>query len=241
MSLISRFFHLIAAKFNAFLGRAENPDEMLDYSYEQMLQQQQKVKRGIADVVTAKKRIEFQTTKLESNAVKLDTQAKQALLANREDLARLALERKAFVRQQLQTMTGQVAHLQEQQDKLVAGEQRLDTKIAAFRTEKEVIKANFTAAEAQVRIGEAATGIGKDMEHTGLAIQRARDRTDQMTARANALDELTAAGSLEDFTSFDSKLDRELAEISRDGEIDADLKRLRAEIGSGSEATAIER
>jgi phage shock protein A len=238
---MSRATTVIKAKFSKLLDRAENPTETLDYSYEQMLTQLQNVKRGVADVVTAKKRLELQTTQLEQNVVKLETQARQALTAGREDLARQALERKAAVQQQLQGLDEQVQQLQGQQEKLISSEQQLATKIESFRSQKEVIKAQYSAAEAQVRIGEAATGIGAGMADTGMAIQRAKDKTEQMQARASAIEELTAAGSLEDFTSGDSQLDRELAQISASSQVDTDLERLKAELGNGDQQKEIEK
>src|SRR5438093_12656395 len=104
--LMSRASMVIRAKFSRLLDRAENPTETLDYSYEQMLQQLQNVKRGVADVVTAKKRLELQTTQLEQNVVKLETQARQALTAGREDLARQAIELKDAVQAQPQGIYG---------------------------------------------------------------------------------------------------------------------------------------
>jgi phage shock protein A len=232
--LMSRTMNIIKAKWSALLNRAENPSQTLDYSYEKQLESLQNVKRGIADVVTAKKRLELQTTQLEQNVVKLDTQARQAVAANREDLARAALERKSGVQQQLQQLDVQVKQLDDQQQKLVANEQALSAKIEQFRSQKEVIKAQYSAAEAQVRIGEAATGIGREMEDTGLAIQRAKDKTEQMQARASALDELVSSGQLEDLTSDQTQLDRELAQLSSQSQVDQELAKLKAEVGSGS-------
>ena len=234
--LMSRASMIIKAKFSALLGRAENPAETLDYSYERQLQSLQDVKRGVADVVTAKKRLQLQTTQLEQNLVKLDGQARQALAANREDLARQALERKSAIQQQLQDLDTQVQGLEQQQEKLVASEQQLSARIEQFRSQKEVIKAQYSAAEAQVRIGEAATGIGRQMEDTGQAIQRAKDKTDEMTARAAAIDELVAAGSLDDFTSDKTQLDRELAQIASQSQVDQELAKMKSELGTGSEA-----
>jgi phage shock protein A len=232
--LMSRAATIIKAKFSALLNRAENPSETLDYSYERQLESLQNVKRGIADVVTAKKRLQLQTQQLEQNVVKLETQARQALAANREDLARQALERKSGLQQQLQQIDGQVQGLEQQQERLTASEQQLSAKIEQFRTQKEVIKASYSAAEAQVRIGEAATGIGREMEDTGLAIQRAKDKTEQMQARAGALDELVQTGALEDLTSDQTQLDRELAQLSSQSQVDQELAKLKAEVGSGS-------
>jgi phage shock protein A len=239
-SLWQRFSLIFRSKASRVLDRAENPTETLDYSYEQMLTQLQNVKRGVADVVTAKKRLELQTQSIEQNVVKLETQARQALAANREDLARQALERKAVAQQQLQGLDAQVQQLQDQQEKLVASQQQLETRIESFRSEKEVIKAQYSAAQAQVKIGEAATGIGRGMEDTGAAIQRARDKTEELTARAAAIDELTSAGALEDVGDNRTQLDRELAQISATSQVDSELAKLKAEVGSGDAAKEIE-
>jgi phage shock protein A len=240
MGLMSRTSNVVKAWISKLLDRAEDPAVTLDYSYEKQCEMLQKVKKGIADVVTAKKRLELQTQKLEVELPKLDEQARAALGAGREDLARAALERKAFAQQQLQGLDQQIAGLEQQQEKLSESEKRLAAKVEAFRTQKETIKAQYSAAEAQVRIGEAATGIGEEMADTGLAIERARDKTDQMQARAAAVDELVAAGTLEDYTSSGTELDRELAEISASQQVDADLARLKGELEAGGEQKELE-
>jgi phage shock protein A len=231
--LMSRASMVVKAKFSKLLDKAENPAETLDYSYERQLELLQNVKRGIADVVTAKKRLELQETQLQQSVVKLDAQARQALAANREDLARQALERKSGLQQQLQGLDQQAQQLEQQQEKLVNSEKALSAKVEAFRTQKETIKAQYSAAEAQVRIGEAATGIGEQMADTGLAIQRAKDKTEQMQARASAIDELTTSGALEDFTSDQTQLDRELGQLASQSQVDDELTKMKAELGSG--------
>jgi phage shock protein A len=231
--LMSRASMVVKAKFSKLLDRAEDPAETLDYSYERQLELLQNVKRGIADVVTAKKRLELQETQLQQSVVKLEGQARQALAAGREDLARQALERKSGLQQQLQNLDQQTQQLEQQQEKLVASEKALSAKVEAFRTQKETIKAQYSAAEAQVRIGEAATGIGEQMADTGLAIQRAKDKTEQMQARASAIDELTTSGALEDFTSDQTELDRELGALASKSEVDDELAKLKSELGPG--------
>ena len=229
--LMSRASTVVKAKFSKLLDRAENPAETLDYSYEKQLELLQNVKRGIADVVTAKKRLELQETQLQQSVVKLEGQARQALAAGREDLARQALERKSGLQQQLQSLDQQTQQLEQQQEKLVASEKALSAKVEAFRTQKETIKAQYSAAEAQVRIGEAATGIGEQMADTGLAIQRAKDKTEQ----ASAIDELTTSGALEDFTSDQTELDRELGAIASQSQVDKELEQMKTELGKGEE------
>ncbi|HWH13710.1 MAG TPA: PspA/IM30 family protein [Miltoncostaeaceae bacterium] len=237
MGIIQRISMIFRAKASAALDRAEDPREVLDYSYERQLEMLQKVRRGVADVATSKKRIELQAAKLEQSVTKLDGQARAALQAGREDLARVALERKKGVQLQLQGLDEQRAQLQAEQDKLVTAEQRLSARVESFRTQKETIKAQYTAAEAQTRIGEAVTGISEEMGDVGLAMTRAQDKVDNMRARAGAIDELLESGALEDVSApGGDAIDRELAKISAGAGVDAELEALKKELGGGSPA-----
>ena len=234
--MAGRMSTVIKSKISKLLDKAEDPGETLDYSYQKQLESLQHVKKGIADVVTAKKRLGMQAQKLEQSVVKLDTQARQALAAGNEELARTALERKQLAQTELQGLDQQVAELQAQQEKLTESEKRLRAKIEAFRTKKEVIKAQYSAAEAQVRISEAATGVGEEMADVGLAMQRAVDKTEDMKARASAVEELEAAGTFEDLTQLGSgqdDIDRQLAELGGGGMVDDELSRMKAELGQG--------
>ncbi len=238
--LMSRLSLIFKAKFSKTLDRAENPNETLDYSYEEQLRQLQNVKRGIADVTTAKKRLELQYTSMQQQVDKLDGQARQALQAGKEDLAREALTRKASVQAQLTDIMAQGQQLEAQQQKLIQGERSLQAKVESFRTQKEVIKAQYNAAEAQVRISEAATGIGEHMADVGLAVERAKDKTQQMQARANAVEELTASGALQDYTSSGDDIDRQLSELSQSSQVDDELAKMKAEIGKGEAPKELE-
>jgi phage shock protein A len=240
MGLMARFSTIVKSKASKVLDRAEDPRETLDYSYEKQLEMLQNVKRGVADVVTAKKRLQLQAQKLEQGVVKLDSQARDAMQAGREDLARTALERKVAVQTQLQDLDRQTQDLEAQQQKLVENERQLSARIESFRSEKEVIKAQYSAAEAQVKIGEAATGIGDQMQNTGRAIDRAREKTEEMEARAGAMEELIASGTLEDVTSDKTQLDRELAQIASQSQVDKELEKMKAEVGAGSSQKELE-
>ena len=240
MSLMSRASLVVKAKLSRALDNAESPDETLDYSYERQLELLRHVKHGIADVVTAKKRLQLQASQLEQSVPTLESQARQAVTQQREDLARAALERKALAQTQLQALDAQVEQLEGQQEKLIASERQLAAKVGAFRTQKEVIKAQYSAAEAQVRIGEAVSGIGEQMADTGLAIQRARDKTDQLQARAEAMGELISTGGLEDVMSGETPLDRELGALGTQTVVDSELARLKSELGAAPSAAELE-
>lgn len=232
MSVFGRMNTIFQAKMSNVLDKAENPNETLDYSYTKQLQLLQDVKRGLADLVTSKRRLQLQHDKLQVDFAHLDDQAKQALAQNREDLARMALQRKVSVQQQLDTLGTQITGLEAQQQKLTDAEQRLTTKIETFRTTKESIKAQYTASVAQVKISEAATGIGEEMADVGLAVQRAQDKTEQMQARASALDELTASGALTDLSGGENDIDRQLADLSTTSDVDRQLSAMKAQLAA---------
>jgi phage shock protein A len=232
-----RMSTVIKAKINKLLDKAEDPSETLEYSYQKQMELLQNVKKGVADVVTSKKRLQLQQQKLEQQVVKLDTQARQALAAGKEDLARTALERKTFAQEELQSLDQQVAELEGQQQSLLDKEQKLRTKIEQFRTKKEVVKAQYSAAEAQVKISEAATGVGEEMADVGLAMQRALDKTENMRARASAMDELESSGAFEDMLELGSgrdDIDKQLHELTSQSTVDDELAKMKAELGSGS-------
>ena len=234
MSFFSRLKAIFQAKANKALDAAEKPDEMLDLSFQKQTELLTKVRRGVADVATSKKRLELQAEKLQASAVKLESQAGEALRAGREDLARTALERKAGVQAQLDSINQQKDQLQIEQDKLVAAEQKLTTKIESFRVRKETIKAQYTAAEAQVKIGEAFSGVSEDMADVGMAMDRAEGKVETMRARAGAIDELLESGALDDLSVGGDVVDRELNQIASQSAVEADLARLKGELGSGS-------
>ncbi|MBV8733969.1 MAG: PspA/IM30 family protein [Solirubrobacterales bacterium] len=235
--LTGRMSTVIKAKISKLLDRAEDPAETLEYSYQKQIELLQNVKKGIADVVTSKKRLQLQQENLQQQIVKLDTQARQALAAGQEDLARTALERKNVAQTEMQSLDGQISELEHQQEQMTASEQRLRTKIEQFRSKKEVIKAQYSAAEAQVRISEAATGVGEEMADVGLAMQRALDKTENMKARADAVSELESAGTFQDLTALgpgEDDIDRQLRELSSTSEVDSELEKMKAELAGGS-------
>ena len=239
--LAGRMSTVVKAKVSKLLDRAEDPAETLDYSYQKQVEQLQNVKKGIADVVTAKKRLQMQESSLQQSVVKLDTQARQALAAGNEELARTALERKNVVQTELSSLDTQIQQLEQQQQQMTESEQKLRAKIEQFRSKKEVIKAQYSAAEAQVRISEAATGVGEEMADVGLAMQRALDKTENMKARADAVQELEAAGTFTDLTSLgpgEDDIDRQLKQLSSSSEVESELAKMKAELGTGAPASA---
>ena len=233
MGLMSRFSNLFKAKTNTVLDKLEKPEEMLDYSFEKQRELLNRLRRDVAEVVTAKKRLEMQKAKLVANTNTLDDQARRALDSNREDLARLALERKNAILQQVASMDNQINDIQMQQQKLEDTERRLSSKVEEFKTRKEVIKAQYSSAEAQVRIKESVTGISEEMSDVSVSLNRAEEKAQKMQAKAQALDEMIDSGVLTDYTTTSSSgggdIEAELDKVTLKSSVDDELKKLKAE------------
>jgi phage shock protein A len=241
MGIMQRMSMIFRAKANKALDKAEDPRETLDYSYQKQLELLQKVRRGVADVATSRKRLELQMNQLKQQSDKLEDQGRKALAANREDLAREALTRRSGLQQQQADLQTQYAALQAEEEKLTLASQRLQAKVDAFRTKKETIKATYTAAEAQTKIGEAFSGISEEMSDVGLAMQRAEDKTQQMQARAGAIDELLASGALDDPTGLaKDDITAELERMSSTSDVELELAKLKQELGTGEAPKQIE-
>jgi len=229
LGLTNRITTLLKQKVNTLLDKYEDPKEALDYSYQNQIETMIKLRRSIAEVVTAKTRLQMQKTKLVENIRTLDEESRRAIDQDREDLAKLALERKNANMIQLQNLDKQIVDMQTQQDKLEQTEKRLSTKVEEFRSKKEVIKAQYTAAEAQVRIKENLTGISEEMADVGVAMNKAEDKTEQMKAKAQALDEMIDSGVLTDYTSNKDDVEGELEKMTVKSSVDLELAKLKAE------------
>jgi phage shock protein A len=232
MSLFQRAHDIVAAKANKALDAAEKPDEMLDLSYEQMLDQITQVRRGLVAIAASRKQIELQEQQLQHTADHLQDQAKAALAQGKEDLAREALSRKAAAQAQIDGMEPQRQELAEQEQKLEQTLAALQKKVNDFRTKKEVLKAQYTAAQAETSVNESVAGISTTFGDSGAALQRAQDKIATMQARAGAMDELLQSGVLEDVGGDTDDIQRELDEAGSAAQVDSELAALKAQIAA---------
>ena len=180
MGLISRMSTVVKAKMNRIVDDAENPHETLDYAYEKQMESLQNVRQNIIKMVTAKRQLQNQAAKVKNDISKLEDQARQSLELDREDLARIALQRKQTSLFELEGLDQQIADMELEQEKLTNMQERLQSKVSAFRSRKEVIKAQYSAAQAQVRIGSALSGLSEEMGDISLAIERAENKTEKL-------------------------------------------------------------
>ncbi|HTX83752.1 MAG TPA: PspA/IM30 family protein [Streptosporangiaceae bacterium] len=236
MSLFQRAHDIVAAKANKALDAAENPNETLDYSYEQMLDHITQVRRALVDITASKKQLELQEQQLQHSVDHLDDQAKAALAGGREDLAREALSRKATAQQQINEMEPQRKQLDDEEQKMEQTLSTLQQRVNDFRSKKEVMKAQYTAASAMTSVNEEAAGISKSFSDSGAALQRAQDKIANMQARAAATDELLQSGVLEDVGGDTDDIQRELDEASANADVDKELAAMKAQIASAAPA-----
>ena len=234
MTLFQRAHQILEAKANKALDAAEKPDEMLDLSYEQMLDQITQVRRALVDIAASRKRIELQETQLQHSVDHLQDQAKAALAQGKEDLAKEALSRKAAAQAQIDGMEPQHEQLTEQEEKLEHTLDALQQRVNQFRTQKEVMKAQYTAAKAVSSVDESAAGISKSFGDSGEALQRAQDKIATMQAHAGAVDELLQSGVLEDVGGSTDDIQKELDEAASSAQVDKELAALKAQVGPGA-------
>jgi phage shock protein A len=238
MTLFQRAHDIVNAKANKALDAAEKPDEMLDLSYEQMLDQITQVRRGLVEIAASRKRIELQEQQFQHTVDHLQDQAKAALAQGREDLAREALSRKAAAQAQIDAMEPQRQQLAEQEQGLEQTLAALQKKVNDFRTQKEVMKAQYTAAKAVSSVNESAAGISSTFSDSGEMLQRAQDKIASMQAHAGAVDELLQSGVLEDVGGTTDDIQKDLDEAGSAAEVDKEFAALKAEVAAGSPAPA---
>jgi phage shock protein A len=229
--MFNRLSFRLKARFSRLLDRVESPVEILDYSYEQQLENLYGMRRAVADLVTAKQRVLIQRDRRQDQLGKLDMGARKALELGREDLARQALERKRLVGQELFELNQVVADLEHQQAQMVAGVGEYRSRIQRFRSHKELAKAQYVAAKAQLAISDAAAGLSSQLRDVGAKIERTKQRVEEMNLRADVIAELEASGTLTPLGTGEDDIDRQLREMSYGGSVDDQITRIKLELG----------
>jgi len=231
MGLWSRLKLIFSTKASSAMDRAEDPRQVLDYAYGQQQLLLVKLRQGLVEVATSKQQLERQSKKLASRVPQLDEQARRAIGAGRDDLARIALERKRAALAELEGLTTQVAEVDAEEKRLAGQERSLQVRIEEFRTHRDVVSARYSASEAEVRVKEALSGVSGELAELGMAVGRAEEKADRLQSRARALDSLVDIGALQPAGGGDY-VETELRRLTSGAEIDDELERLRAEVGA---------
>jgi phage shock protein A len=218
---MNRISTVISQKTNTLLDRFEKPQEALDYSYVKQVEMLNKLRRSLAEIITSRKRLEMQKSRLWENIRLLDAQAARALESDRE--------RKNANLMQTQSLDKQIAEMKEEERNMQEAEKRMSIKVEEFKARKEIIKAQYSAAEAQVKIKESVTGISEEMTDVGMAMNKAEEKTERMRAKSQALDEMINSGVLTDYTSNKDEIEKELEKITVQNSVDEELAKLKSE------------
>jgi phage shock protein A len=226
----SRLKLIFSTKASSAMDRAEDPRQVLDYAYTQQQLLLVKLRQGLVEVATSKQQLERQSKKLEARVPQLEDQAKRALGAGRDDLARIALERKRSAVAELEGLSAQIAEVGAEEKRLAAQERSLRLRIEEFRTHRDVVSARYSASEAEVKVKEALSGVSGELAELGMAVGRAEEKADRLQSRAKALDSLVDIGALEP-AGGGHYVENELKRLTSGAEIDDELERLKAEIG----------
>jgi phage shock protein A len=240
MGLLDRTSDLFGAKMNTLLDRLEDPDEQLDYTYERLRDELSNVESALADLVTEKKRLEARREEVESKVSERNQQAREAVAAGRDDLARKALRKKQTEMADLEELEADIDELESAQQTLVERRDELERRIERFRTEREQLKARQKAAEADAHATEALSEAGRagagsgGLAETDAAIDDVADRTEELEARAAALEELESENALGGGRSRvfgdEDEVAAELDRIRTDDDIESELDVIRAEV-----------
>ena len=231
MGMWSRLKLIFSTKASSAMDRAEDPRQVLDYAYTQQQLLLVKLRQGLVEVATSKQQLERQSKKLEARVPQLEDQAKRALGAGRDDLARIALERKRSAAVELEGLSAQIAEVGAEEKRLAGQERSLQVRIEEFRTHRDVVSARYSASEAEVKVKEALSGVSGELAELGMAVGRAEEKADRLQSRAKALDSLVDIGALEPAGGGDY-VENELKRLTSGAEIDDELERLKAEIAT---------
>ena len=231
MGMWTRLKLIFSTKASSAMDRAEDPRQVLDYAYTQQQLLLVKLRQGLVEVATSKQQLERQSKKLEARVPQLEDQAKRALGAGRDDLARIALERKRSAAAELEGLSAQIAEVGAEEKRLAGQERSLQVRIEEFRTHRDVVSARYSASEAEVKVKEALSGVSGELAELGMAVGRAEEKADRLQSRAKALDSLVDIGALEPAGGGDY-VETELKRLMSGAEIDDELERLKAEIAT---------
>lgn len=231
MSIWKRTLSIFRSRADRSADDADELKATLDESYRSQLQLLQNVRRGVADVATSRKRVELQIAKLGQQGAAMENEARVAVKAGDDEAARRVLTRKIAIGQAVGDLETQHAAIKADEDRLADTSREIQGKIETFRIRKDSLGARHTAAEARTRINSAFTGISGEMGDVGEAIRQTEQRTRELEAHANAVDELVAEGIIEDVTDSDptDPFDKQFDALSQKSNVDLELEALKQE------------
>jgi phage shock protein A len=216
LGFANRLSSFVRQKTYYLIDKFENPVENLDYSFEKHKESITNLRRDIAEVISARRHLQIQRDKLLEITQVLDHQARRAIEYDKESLARQKLDK-------------QIDSLDAEKDKLQQIEKSLTAKVDEIKARIAIIKAQYSAAESEVRIKESITGVLNEVSDLRVALKKAEDKLEKMKAKSVALDQMIDSGLLADYDSNEDKVEKELQNIELQKSVEDELVRLKKE------------
>jgi phage shock protein A len=240
MSVFRRFSNIFQQKSNAALDRLEDPSQAIDLTYQQLLEQQQKLRTALVEATTGQKRLENQAAEMDKRIAQLNTAAQQSMQSGKEDLATQALTQAEVLTQQRQQLNPQIQSIAAQVAKLQTGIQRYQARVQAFASQRESLKASYEASKATSAAGDTLAGIGEHTSDAAMMMQRAQDKIARTQAHADAVDSLLDSGVLDAplLSGGSTSLDDQITATVVDSNVQAKLAAMKSQLGIAAPATA---
>ena len=240
MSVFRRFSNIVQQKSNAALDKMEDPSQAIDLSYQQLLEQQQKLRTAMVEATTGQKRVENQAKTMDARIASLNDAAQKAVTAGKDDLATQALTQAEVLQQQRQALNPQIETLRAQVEKLQVALQKYQAKVQSFATQRESLKASYEAAKATSTAGDTLAGIGEHTSDAAMMMQRAQDKIAHTQAHADAVDALLESGTLDTplLTGGTSTLEDQISATVVDSSVQAKLAAMKQQAALPAPAAA---
>jgi phage shock protein A len=233
MNIVNRVSVMFRAKVLGLVDTLEDPRETLAYACHRQDELLAEVRRSLIEVTASKHQLAALIQRLEQRVPELEDQARRAVAASRDDLARQALERRQLADRQLRDLRRQLADVESEELKLRQAERRFTGAVESFRARRDLLSAPYTAAEARYEAQRSMAGLSGELNGIGDGIQRAEAKIERMLTRAVAVDELLSAGSFEGLTG--DHIEEELRRQSDRQEVEQRLAVLKAQPQKGEQ------
>jgi phage shock protein A len=208
MGFLERLSSTIATKANAVLSMLEDPQQSLDYIFEQQRANLSEMDQGILEVVTARKRLENRCAK-DRDVIKL--LEKDAQDAPDDIVARRIVARKLAMEKNLHYMEAMIEDIKFREIDLKESRNTLQIELDQLGMKRGVLRAQYSASDAKIKMGEASTDFGKSIGNLSLILARAEDRVEETQAHADAINELSG----KDDQVTDADIEAELAKLRK--------------------------
>lgn len=219
MGMFNRLSDIFKANVNDALDKAEDPEKMLKQMVLEMEQSVNKATLAVAGAIANEKTLERKLEKAKADANEWQKKAAQALGANREDLARAALEKKAIFDKNVVDLEPLYTQAHETSMKLRSQLDQLKIKLDEARSRQSTLIARSQAAKAQKEIAQSFSGVGSD------AFSKF-DKYEEKIEKTEA-----EAGAFEQLAGENTNLDDEFRKLSSSSNVDDELAKLKASMG----------